>query len=41
MFDPNMTRSKANEILTFWKLGLEIYPAHVINAALYVTGDLE
>lgn len=36
-----MTRDKANEILTLWKLGIEWYPPSVINAALFVTGDLE
>lgn len=41
MIVPHMTRDKANEILLFWKLGLEIYPPHVITAALYLTGDLE
>jgi hypothetical protein len=41
MHIPEMTRAKANEILTFWKLGLESYPRAVINLALYVTGDLE
>ena len=37
----HMTRDKANEILTLWKLGMEVYPASVIAHALYVTGDLE
>jgi hypothetical protein len=37
----HMSRDKANEILTFWKLGLEWYPPKVIAFALYVTGDLD
>lgn len=36
-----MTRDKANEILTFWKLGIQWFPKQVIAMALYVTGDLE
>ena len=41
MQTPEMTRAMANEILTFWKLGMESYPKAVINMALYVTGDLD
>lgn len=36
-----MTRDFANELLYLWKVGAEIYPAHVITRALYVTGDLD
>lgn len=36
-----MSRDRANEILTLWKLGIEWFPIHVIKMALYVTGDLE
>jgi hypothetical protein len=36
-----MTREKANEVLTLWKLGIESYPRRVIDMALYVTGDLD
>lgn len=35
-----MTRDKANEILFLWKVGAELFPRHVINQALYTTGDL-
>jgi hypothetical protein len=35
-----MTRDRANELLFLWKVGAEAFPAHVINTALYVTGDL-
>jgi hypothetical protein len=35
-----MSRDRANEILTLWKLGLEWFPDRIINQALYVTGDL-
>ena len=34
-----MTRAQANEILTLHKNG-QLYPDHVINMALYLTGDL-
>lgn len=37
----HMTRDKANEILTLWKLGMQDYPLRVINMALYVVGDLD
>ena len=36
----NMSLERAHEILTFWKLGVEIFPYRVINMALYLTGDL-
>lgn len=36
-----MTRAQANEILYLWKVGAELFPPHVINMALYLTGDLE
>ena len=36
-----MTRAQANEILYLWKVGAEVFPIHVINMALYVTGDLD
>lgn len=36
-----MTRAQANEILYLWKVGAEFFPAHVINKALYLTGDLD
>lgn len=35
-----MTREQANEILTLWKLGVRLYPPHVIGLALHATGDL-
>jgi hypothetical protein len=35
-----MSRERAHEILTLWKAGFH-FPAHVINLALVVTGDLE
>lgn len=35
-----MTRDEANEILTEWKLGLSLFPPHVIAQALRVTGDM-
>lgn len=35
-----MTRERANEILSLWKLGVELFPPAVINSALFVTGDL-
>lgn len=36
-----MTRDFANELLFLWKVGAQVYPAHVITQALYVTGDLD
>jgi hypothetical protein len=36
----NLTRERANAILSAWKLGVEAFPDHVIKMALYVTGDL-
>lgn len=35
-----MTRDHANEVLYLWKVGAELFPPHVITAALYATGDL-
>lgn len=35
-----MTKDRANEILFLWKVGAELFPPHVINQALYLTGDL-
>lgn len=35
-----MTRDRANEILSLWKLGAENFPPHVITVCLYLTGDL-
>lgn len=35
-----MTRDKANEVLYLWKVGAELFPPHIITAALYATGDL-
>lgn len=35
-----MTRDRANEVLFLWKVGAEVFPLHVINRALYLTGDL-
>jgi hypothetical protein len=35
-----MTRDRANEVLFLWKVGAELFPAHVISQALYLTGDL-
>lgn len=37
----HMSRAQANEILCLWKAGAELFPIHVINMALYVTGDLD
>lgn len=37
----NMSRARANEILSLWKAGAEHFPQAVILFALYVTGDLE
>ena len=37
----HMTRERANAILVAWKLGIEAFPPHVIDMALYVTGDLD
>ena len=36
----NLTRERANEILSAWKLGIEAFPDHIIKMCLYVTGDL-
>ena len=36
-----MSRARANEILSLWKAGVEDFPERIILAALYVTGDLE
>ena len=36
-----MTRHQAIEILTLWKAGANLYPAHIITQALYATGDIE
>jgi len=35
-----MTPAQANEILDNWRYGIQLYPAHVITAALMATGDL-
>ncbi len=35
-----MTPAQANEILDNWKYGIQIYPAHIITAALICTGDI-
>ena len=37
----NMSLARAHEILTLWKMDLELFPRKVINMALYITGDLE
>ena len=36
-----MTRAQANEVLTLWKNGAQLYPQHVITLALYLTGDIQ
>lgn len=36
-----MTRAQAVEILTLWKAGANLYPAHVITQALYAAGDID
>jgi hypothetical protein len=35
-----MNRTQAHEILDHWRAGRHSYPAHIIDEALYVTGDL-
>lgn len=37
---PRMSRERANEILYLWKVGAELFPPHVIDMALIVTGDM-
>lgn len=36
-----MNKLQAHKILTLWKSGTTNYPAHIINLALYTTGDLD
>jgi hypothetical protein len=36
----SMTREAANRILDLWRNGKGVFPARVIDIALYVTGDL-